>query len=90
MGGFFVYPDDGLEPVLQGATDGEQAAGEHRAEGEQDHRPGHQSRRLVRMGVRGPTLFAEEGHQHHPRHVERGEARTEQRGAAQHVAPDTA
>lgn len=32
------------------------------------------------------NAFAEEGHQHHSRHVERGDARTQQRGTAQQRA----
>ena len=44
----------------------------------------------MRVSVFVPTLFTEEGHQHHPRHVERGDAGAQQRGPARHVALDTA
>ncbi len=90
MGGLFMRSDNWLQPMPQRATHREQATGEHRADGEQDHRPGHHGRCLVRMGAWRPTLFAEEGHQHHSRHVERGDARTQQRGTAQQRAPDAA
>ncbi len=44
----------------------------------------------MRMRVCGPTLFTEERHQHHPRHVEGGDAGAQQGGPAHQVTADSA
>ena len=55
-----------------------------RADGQHDHRDRHDLRRLVRVRVVGPAALAVEGHEEQARHVERGDAGAEQRGAAEH------
>jgi len=73
--------DDGFQPVLAECPNGEQTAGEHRAEGKQDHRPSHQCRCLVRMGARAHAFRRRRSYSITRGHVERG-GRTEERGTA--------
>ena len=78
--------DGGLEPVLDAAAEDEQETADERQRAEHEHRHGHDRRRLVRVDVVLPAALAEERHDERARHVERGDARTEQRGDAEDPA----
>ena len=80
------HPDHGGQEVLQPVVDDEERARADRADREHDHRPGHHRRRFVRMRFRLPAPLPVPGHEHHPGHVERGDARADQGEDAENPA----
>ena len=80
------HPDDRGEEVLQPVVDDEERARADRADGQHHHRDGHHRGRFVRMRLGRPAPLPPPGHEHHPRHVERGEAGADQRADAEDPA----
>jgi hypothetical protein len=83
--GVFGLADDRREEVGEPAAQHEEIAQSDGSDGENHHRPLHDLRRLVRVGVLDPTLLAEERHQHDASHVVRGEDDANERRGAEEV-----
>ena len=88
-----IRSDRGCKPVGQPVVDGEECPGADRPHRQDDHRNGHHQWGFVRMVVAAvggleflPARLAEEGHDHHSGHVERRDARADQRRRAEYPA----
>ena len=97
----FVATDNRFQPVLQSVTHGQHRTGADRPDGQYHHRCRHRRGRLVRVRGRSfprgfacrqgslPAGLPEEGQEHHPGHVERGDRRAQKGCPAQQDALDS-